>query len=72
MKYGNSHLLLSGYFRVYFLTCILQDMIEEWEEAKRIPAGKNDFITKRFNIFVKSYEQSFLDYQVIKRNIRLL
>ncbi|NBI30746.1 terminase large subunit [Chengkuizengella marina] len=46
----------------------LQDMIEDWEKAKRIPAEKNDFITKRFNIFVKSDEQSYLDYQVIQRN----
>lgn len=46
----------------------LQDMIEDWEKAKRIPAERNDFITKRFNIFVQSDEQSFLDYEVIKRN----
>lgn len=46
----------------------LEDMIEDWEKAKRIPAERNDFITKRFNIFVKSDEQSFLDYEVIKRN----
>ncbi|MFS1513637.1 terminase large subunit [Chengkuizengella sp. SCS-71B] len=50
----------------------LQDMIEDWEKAKRIPAEKNDFITKRFNIFVKSDEQSYLDYQVIQRNHKIM
>lgn len=46
----------------------LSDMIEDWEKAKRTPSERNDFITKRFNIFVNSSEQSFLDYDVIKRN----
>lgn len=46
----------------------LSDMVEDWEKAKRTPAERNDFITKRFNIFVQSDEQSFLDYEVIKRN----
>ncbi|RVT67665.1 terminase large subunit [Niallia taxi] len=46
----------------------LEDMIEDWEKAKRTPSERNDFITKRFNMFVNSNEQSFLDYEVIKRN----
>ncbi|MGE6718714.1 terminase large subunit [Peribacillus frigoritolerans] len=46
----------------------LEDMIEDWEKAKRTPQERNDFITKRFNIFVNSSEQSFLDFEVIKRN----
>lgn len=50
----------------------LQDMIEDWEKAKRTPAERNDFITKRFNIFVDSSEQSFLDYEVIKRNDKVI
>jgi phage terminase large subunit-like protein len=50
----------------------LQDMIEDWEKAKRIPAERNDFITKRFNMFVHSEEQSFLDYEVIKRNNKVI
>lgn len=39
----------------------LSDMIEDWEKAKRTPSERNDFITKRFNMFVNSSEQSFLD-----------
>ncbi|PKR84872.1 terminase large subunit [Heyndrickxia camelliae] len=50
----------------------LQDMIEDWDKAKRIPAERNDFITKRFNLFVESSEQSFLDYEVIKRNNKVI
>lgn len=50
----------------------LEDMIEDWEKAKRIPAERNDFITKRFNMFVHSEEQAFLDYEVIKRNDKVI
>ncbi|MEJ9151080.1 terminase large subunit [Bacillus smithii] len=50
----------------------LTDMIEDWEKAKRTPAERNDFITKRFNLFVNSSEQAFLDFEVIKRNNKIL
>jgi len=50
----------------------LEDMVEEWEKAKRIPAERNDFITKRFNVFVQSDEQSFMDFETIKRNDKVL
>ena len=46
----------------------LADMIEDWDKAKRVPAERNDFITKRFNMFVDSSEQSFLDYQTLRKN----
>lgn len=46
----------------------LADMIEDWEKAKRTPSERNDFITKRFNKFVSSSNDSFLDYEVLKRN----
>jgi phage terminase large subunit-like protein len=50
------------------VTLDLDTLIEEWNSRKHIPAERNDFITKRLNVFVKSDEQSFLDYEVIKRN----
>jgi phage terminase large subunit-like protein len=50
------------------LTLNLETMIEEWESRKQIPAERNDFITKRLNLFVQSDEQSFIDFEVIKRN----
>lgn len=43
-------------------------MLEEWKTRKHIPAERNDFITKRLNVFVQGDEQSFLDYEVLKRN----
>jgi len=50
------------------LTINLDDMIEEWNNRKHIPPERNDFITKRLNLFVQSDEQSFVDFEVIKRN----
>ena len=50
------------------ITINLDDMIEEWNNRKHIPAERNDFITKRLNLFVQSDEQSFVDFEVIKRN----
>lgn len=46
----------------------LQDMIEDWEKAKRVPSERNDFITKKFNMFVNSSEESFLDFETLKKN----
>lgn len=46
----------------------LEDMIEEWNSRKHIPAERNDFITKRLNMFVQSDDQSFVDWEVLKRN----
>lgn len=50
------------------VTIQLKDMIEEWGQAKHIPAERNDFITKRLNVFVQADEQSFVSLEVIKRN----
>ncbi len=50
------------------VTIQLEDMIEEWEQARHIPAERNDFITKRLNVFVQADEQSFVSLDVIKRN----
>jgi phage terminase large subunit-like protein len=50
------------------VTIDLETMIEEWQSRKLIPAERNDFITKRLNLFVQSDEQSFIDYEVIQRN----
>ena len=50
------------------VTINLDDMIEEWNNRKHVPPERNDFITKRLNLFVQSDEQSFIDFEVIKRN----
>lgn len=49
----------------------LEDMIEDWEKAKRTPGERNDFITKRFNLFVNNSETPFLDYETIKKNKKI-
>lgn len=46
----------------------LEEMKEEWEKAKRTPAERGDFITKRFNIFANNDEMSFIDYQTLQKN----
>lgn len=50
------------------VTIKLEKLIEGWNKRKRVPAERNDFITKRLNIFVQSDQQSFVDFEVIKRN----
>lgn len=49
-----------------------EEMIEEWKTRKQIPAERNDFITKRLNVFVQSDEQSFLDYSTLKKNDKVI
>lgn len=50
------------------VTIKLEDMLKEWEDRKHIPAERNDFITKRLNLFVKADAESFLSFEVLKRN----
>lgn len=54
------------------LTLKLETLIEEWESRKHTPRERSDFITKRFNIFVKSGQESFLSFEVLKRNNKVL
>lgn len=46
----------------------IEEMKEEWEKAKRTPAERSDFVTKRFNIFANNDEMSFLDHDTVKKN----
>ncbi|MEK3718859.1 terminase large subunit [Paenibacillus sp. FSL R7-0333] len=50
------------------VTIKMEDMLKEWEDRKHIPAERNDFITKRLNIFVKADEEPFISFEVLKRN----
>ncbi|WP_085523857.1 terminase large subunit [Tuberibacillus sp. Marseille-P3662] len=54
------------------LSLDLETLKEDWEKEKRTPQERADFITKQFNIFADTSEQSFLDYEVIKRNEKQL
>ncbi|AVQ34415.1 terminase large subunit [Staphylococcus muscae] len=46
----------------------LDEMKEEWNKAKRVPAERSDFVTKRFNIFANNDEMGFIDYDTLKKN----
>lgn len=50
----------------------LEDLIEKWEKDKHVPAQRNDFITKRLNVFVDSGEESFVPLEVLRRNEGML
>lgn len=50
------------------VTVTLEKLIKSWETKKLIPAERNSFITKKLNVFVQADEQSFVDFEVIKRN----
>lgn len=41
---------------------------KDWAAAKRVPALKSDFLTKRLNIFTKVDEASYLDWELVQRN----
>jgi phage terminase large subunit-like protein len=49
---------------------LLDDLIDEWERCKLIPAERSDFINKQLNVFTMVDELSFLDIKVIKSNDR--
>lgn len=49
---------------------LLDDLIDEWERCKLIPAERSDFINKQLNVFTMVDELSFLDIKVIKANNR--
>lgn len=53
-------------------TLKIDTLIEEWESRQHIPAERNDFITKRLNLFVQADEQSFIDFEVIKKNNKVI
>ncbi|QBP06935.1 terminase large subunit [Virgibacillus phage Mimir87] len=50
----------------------LDILVEDWKKDKRTPEERSDFITKQFNVFVKANNQSFLDYDTIKRNNKVI
>ncbi|MDP5274344.1 terminase large subunit [Chengkuizengella sp. 2205SS18-9] len=50
------------------VTFDLQKLIDAWNKRKNVPKEKSDMIVKRFNIFVKSDEMSFLDFSTLKKN----
>lgn len=50
----------------------LDDLIDEWERVKLIPAERSNFINKQLNVFTMVDELSFLDTKTIRANDRTL
>lgn len=50
----------------------LNDVVDEWERCKLVPAERSNFINKQLNVFTSVDELSFLDVAVIRKNNREL
>lgn len=46
----------------------IEDLKDEWERVKSIPAERNNFINKQLNVFTAVDELSFLDVKTIRKN----
>lgn len=46
----------------------MEDLLDEWERVKSIPAERNNFINKQLNVFTSVDELSFLDVGTILKN----
>jgi len=45
-----------------------EDLLDEWERVKTVPAEKSNFINKQLNVFTSVDELSYLDINVIRKN----
>ncbi|MEV2675565.1 terminase large subunit [Paenibacillus larvae] len=54
------------------VTFSVDKLTEAWDKRKNIPKERLDVIVKRFNLFVKANEMSFLDFETIKRNNKVI
>ena len=50
----------------------LDDMQDEWEKVKAVPAERSNFINKQLNVFTLVDELSFLDTATIKKNSKII
>lgn len=48
------------------------DLIDEWERCKLVPAERSNFINKQLNVFTLVDELSFLDTKTIRKNDRVI
>ena len=46
----------------------MEDLLDEWERVKTIPAERSNFINKQLNVFTLVDELSFLDVRTIQKN----
>jgi phage terminase large subunit-like protein len=50
----------------------LDDLIDEWERCKLVPAERSNFINKQLNVFTSVDELSFLDTKTIQANNKVI
>lgn len=48
----------------------MEDLIDEWERVRAVPAERSNFINKQLNVFTAVDELSFLDAKTIAKNDR--
>lgn len=48
----------------------IEDLKDEWERVRTIPAERSNFINKQLNVFTQIDELSFLDIKTIRKNNR--
>lgn len=48
----------------------MEDLLDEWERVKTIPAERSNFINKQLNVFTMVDELSYLDVKTIRKNDR--
>ncbi len=48
----------------------VDELIDEWERSKLVPAERSDFINKQLNVFTMVDELSYLDTKTIRKNDR--
>lgn len=49
----------------------MEDLKDEWERVKSIPAERNNFINKQLNVFTAVDELSFVDVKIIRKNSKI-
>lgn len=50
------------------VTLNLPELVQDFNTDRKVPQEYNDWVTKQFNLFVNNSEQSFLTFEILKRN----
>lgn len=50
------------------VTLDLPQLVKDFNTDRSVPSEYNDWVTKQFNIFMNNSEQSFISFEILKRN----